>query len=308
VTRRVAICVLTLHRPVGLAALLTALGRLDPLPPDVGVRVVVVDNDPEGSARSTVAEAGRAVPWPIEYVVEPLRGIPFARNRAVATAGDVDFVVFVDDDEVPDPGWLRELLAVQETTGADVVEGPALPAYPAGAPAWVVRGRFFERPRHVTGTAVNYATTSNVLIAARVFPPGGHPFHEGFGLNGGDDTHFFERARLAGHRMVWADGAVVRETVPPSRMTVGWLLRREFRRGNTLSLCLRDLDDSPRRRARRLVHAGLRLVQGSVLVVVGLARGRVMRVRGLRWVAFGAGLVSGLFGWKYAEYRVVHGS
>ena len=37
------------------------------------------------------------------------------------------------------------------------------------------------------------------------------------GLNGGDDTHFFTRAQMQGLSIVWADDAVVHETVPASR-------------------------------------------------------------------------------------------
>ena len=72
------------------------------------------------------------MPWQLVYAVEPRRGIPFGRNTAVRTAGDVDFVAFLDDDETADPAWLVELLRVQRTTGADVVTGTVLPVFEAG--------------------------------------------------------------------------------------------------------------------------------------------------------------------------------
>ena len=65
-------------------------------------RFVVVDNDADESSRAVVTAA--KLPWPVVYVVEPERGIPFARNRAVREAADSDFVVFIDDDEIPEPG------------------------------------------------------------------------------------------------------------------------------------------------------------------------------------------------------------
>ena len=35
------------------------------------------------------------------------------------------WLAFIDDDEVPEPEWLAELLRVQRTCGADAVRGPA---------------------------------------------------------------------------------------------------------------------------------------------------------------------------------------
>lgn len=304
--QRVAVCTITLHRPDGLRALLGGLAGLEDPDPPVDVCVVVVDNDPAGSARPIVEAVD--LRWPVRYAVEPTRGISFARNRAVALAPDADFVAFVDDDEVPHPRWLAELLDVQARTGADVVTGPVLPRFTEPPPAWALRGRFFERPRFPTGREIHYAYTGNVLIAGRLVRAHPDPFDVRFGLTGGEDTHFFLRARLEGARIVWADDAVVTETVPPSKVKVGWIAARAFRRGSTLSLCLRFLQDSPRRRIRRTTHGMLRMGLGMVTLLSGLARGRVAFVRGVQEVAFGLGLIAGLFGRSLEEYRTIHGS
>ena len=104
---------LTFRRPRGLEALLTSLAKLDNPGPGYGVKVIIVDNDPDGSARSIVETCRTTMPWELVYTVEPRRGIPFGRNTAVRTAGDADFVAFLDDDEVAEPDWLTELLRVQ---------------------------------------------------------------------------------------------------------------------------------------------------------------------------------------------------
>ena len=101
---------------------------------------------------------------PIIYGVEPEREIASARNRAVQLAGNVDFIAFIDDDEVADGRWLDELLAAQEKFGVDVVNGPVLPRFEQEVPPWVVRGRFYNRRRFPTGTLINWANTGNVLI------------------------------------------------------------------------------------------------------------------------------------------------
>ena len=303
---RVAVCALTFRRPQGLEALLAGIAALQP-PPNADVEVVIVDNDPDGSGRTVVERWRSHLPWPPHYAVEPRRGIPFGRNRAVATAAGADFVAFLDDDEVPDPAWLVQLLDVHRRTGAAVVTGPVLPVFEEPPPAWATRGRFFKGGHRPTGQPMKWARTSNVLIAREVFPPGIPPFNEAMGLNGGDDTHFFMRALMHGHDIVWADDAVVTEAVPATRVRPSWLLRREYRRGNTLSLCLRDLQDSWPRRIRRAAQGAFRIAEGVVLTASGLTRGRAGVIRGLQRVCFGAGLLTGLAGLRYDEYRTTHG-
>jgi succinoglycan biosynthesis protein ExoM len=303
---RVAVCAATLHRPAGLAALLDSLGALV-VPDNVELTVVIVDNDAAASARPVVDAARERIQASLVYVTEPQRGIPFARNRAVAAAGDVDWIAFVDDDETVDERWLAELLRVAEEYSADVVTGTVLPRFENPPPRWALRGRFFERRRFPTGTAIHFARTSNVLIAARLLRSVDRPFSEAMANNGGDDTHFFQRVRLGGGRIVWADEAVVVETVPASRVRARWLIQREFRRGNTLSLCLRDLEDSPYRRAKRVAAAGVHAGTGLALLVASAVGGRTTLVRGAQRVALGMGLLSGLTGHVYQEYSVVHG-
>ena len=247
------------------------------------------------------------VPFEIRYSIEPARGIPFGRNRAVAESGDVEFIAFIDDDEAPEPGWLAELLRVARATEAAVVTGPVIPVFEEAPPAWVVRGRFFERRRYPTGTELHYARTSNVLIEKRWLTRWAPPFETAFGLTGGDDTYFFERLHRDGGRIVWADDALVREWVPPTRTAERWIVRRGFRVGATLSKTLMLLNPSPRRLVRRTVHGLLRMVGGTAGAVFGLVRGRERVVAGLRDVAYGWGLVAGLWGGQLDEYRHIHG-
>lgn len=304
----VAICALTLHRPAGLRALLDALAALDQ-PAAAELEVIIVDNDANRSAEPIVTTAALAMPFPLRYVVEPRRGIAEGRNRAVTVAldGGADVVAFIDDDEVPSPSWLVELLRVQAVSGADVVTGPVRPVFDQPPPRWAVAGSFFERPRFATGTSLTYARTSNVLVSSTLLREPWPPFDERFGRSGGEDTHFFMRARLAGARIVWADEAVVDELVPASRVSAGWLVRRAYRRGNTLSLCLRDLRDSWPNRGRRVVRAGVEVLLGSARLVASVLGGRRFAIAGASQVAYGLGLASGLVGIRYEEYRTTHG-
>jgi len=303
---RVVVAVLTLHRPVGLHRALESLLGLD-VPEDVEASVLVVDNDPDGSARPTVESLVADGPIGLRYVVEPRRGIPQARNRAVVAGRPYDVLAFIDDDEIADRAWLRELLRVRAQTGAHVVTGPVVAEFEVPPPPWIVRGRFFERPRFADGAPLTWATTSSVVIDAAVLGDDDQPFNEEMRLTGGSDTHLFWRAHLAGHPMAWADRAEVVETIPASRARLGWILRREYRRGITLSLCVRDLEPGMRRRLRQAASGAKHLAIGAVLLVAGVAQGRAGVARGLHRGALGAGILVGLAGVRYDEYRTVHG-
>ena len=229
---KVDVCVLTYRRPQSLLRLLGALQelRFPDEPPEL--RVLVVDNDPEESARKLCEDARSWLSAPLVYIVEKRRGIPQARNAALAASlAHSHFLAFVDDDEVPEPDWLAELLRVQRAADADAVAGPVLPRFEPGAARWLTRGGLFERPRHATGARIDYAYTCNVLVRTAALAQMDAFFDERLALSGGSDSEFFERFAASGRRIVWADAAIAHEWVPASRVSVRWLLARAFRVG-----------------------------------------------------------------------------
>jgi len=304
--RRVSVCVSTCARPVGLGVLLGALEVLE-IPAGTALRVVVIDNDPLGSAKAVCDEATARHAYPLRYAVEKRRGIPFARNAALSLAlSDSDFVAFIDDDEIPESDWLRELLRVQGYYKADVVTGPCLPRYLEPPPSWVVEGRFHEMPRHPTGTLRQVAYTHNVLVRAAVFDGLDRYFDESMALNGGDDEEFFARVFAAGFQIIWADNAIVHETVPASRSTLRWLVQRGFRVGTSSAWV--QLKHHSSTLLRLLTHGVYCTIKGAGLVLSLPLSGRARAVEGLRLIGFGLGRIAGSSGYLHQEYRVVHGS
>jgi succinoglycan biosynthesis protein ExoM len=306
---RVAICIASCQRPRWLAASLQSLSQLLLHEGSTELKVIIVDNDPNGSAREPVAAARPEFPWPLSYDIEPQRGISFARNRAVrlALAWEADWIAFLDDDETASPQWLRELLAIQQRYAADVVSGSVVPSYEPGVAEWVVNGRFFERPRHASGTLLECAITANCLISARLLADSAEPFHPAFALGGGGDTHFFRQAHAKGASIVWADAAIVYERIPASRTTVRWLLQRAYRGGTSFALTERLLHRTPMWMLLRTCTGTLRGLQGLALLFPSLFLGKARVVGALRTACVGAGLVAGTLGLSYREYKVIHG-
>jgi succinoglycan biosynthesis protein ExoM len=300
--KRVAICIGTYKRPELLRELLFGISQLTfckaPAPE---IEIIVVDNDPLRTAEPICTSV--ELPWRLKYFVEQHRGITHVRNRAVQEAGTVDFIAFIDDDEVPTPQWLDELLATQHRFGADVVAGPVLPQFAPGTPQWAESSRLFHRPTFSTGQSVEICSTNNALVSREVLlrvPT----FDDRFNLSGGEDTHFFVRARKAGCSMIWSQEAIVSEPIALERANFRWLLRRGYQCGNTWSFCELSLDGRLRTRTLRFFKASAHVTKGLALTVAAVFEGKAALARSLQRVFLGVGMLTGLAGHKFLAYKV----
>ncbi|MGI9592938.1 MAG: glycosyltransferase family 2 protein, partial [Myxococcota bacterium] len=221
----ISVCVATCRRPEGLARLLESLLQLED--PGVAWELVVVDNDPEGSATPVLARFGERLP--LRALAEPRRNIAHARNRAVKAAAGA-WLAFVDDDETAQPGWLAAYWSRAREGTADGWFGPVVPVLERNVTPWL-SPRFYDRPRHATGSAIGVADvrTSNALVRAALFEARG--FDASLGLRGGSDTELFGHLLRAGARFAWCDEAIVHEYIPPARHRLRWLSQRAFRGG-----------------------------------------------------------------------------
>jgi succinoglycan biosynthesis protein ExoM len=305
--RFVSICIITLRRPKGLARLLDSLDGLQfSRLPEPRIEVVIVDNDADESAQLTVSPFLDRFRWPIRVVSEKRRGIPFARNTALASVHpDATMAAFVDDDERVEPEWLEELVLARERYDADVVAGPVISIFEDSIPDWIRPS--FDRPRRPTGTRIEQAGTGNVLLRHRLLQEGGYRFRETNPLGGGEDSRLFQRMNQAGAVLVWCDEAVVYETVPASRASIGWVLRRAYRVGTTRSACERELYGSVAVGALRIGKATGRIAQGLLMLPLGVLGGPRTLVRAGRHIAWGLGNLAGLLKRAPKDYRVIHG-
>ncbi|GAB3999304.1 glycosyltransferase family 2 protein [Nocardioides marmoraquaticus] len=311
---RVAVGLLTFHRPDRLARLIPMLAdHLDSAVADgdaAAGAIIVVDNDSEGSAEDAVESAGR--PDLVRYVVEARRGISYGRNRALdeAVADGADVLVFIDDDETPQAGWLRELLATYGSRDVQAVAGAVVSQPDGDLDPFVEAGGFLDRAHRDgvrTGEPIPRAATNNLLLDIAFVQARQLRFDPRFGTTGGGDSLFTSQLTAAGGRMVWCAESVVVDHVPADRMTPAWILSRSYNMASALVFVELELRssrlDRVAFRALTAARETARLTQGAALVARGRATGSLRDVaRGRRALARAHGAASGLRGRRSVHY------
>lgn len=299
------VAVLTYRRVELLPALLSQLAsQLGDITPAEGSSVLVVDNDPQQSARGVVENFGD----PARYVPEPVPGIAAARQKALDSTPENHLLVFIDDDETPGPQWLSRLVDAWAFYGMPAgVAGRVVPRYEVPPSAWIVAGAFFVRRSLPTGTRVDAAGAGNLLLDLRQLKQLELRFDTSLGLMGGEDTLFTRQLTRRGGQLVWCEEAQAADLVPASRANRRWVLLRAYSHGSAhamVSIRLEERFLSRQVTRLRLLVGGIgRIVVGLVRHVLGLATGQLRhQARGLWLIWRGAGVVAGALGSGWSEY------
>ena len=295
--------------------------------------VLIVDNDPQAGARAVV-EAARAAlggeqPEAAEasgaadsdavamsrlvYVHEPEPGIVAGRNRALSQAHGSDALIFIDDDEIPSPGWLKALVSTWRAQGCAAVTGPTPPTFEVDPSPWVTASGAFDSWEAADGAQVRSADTGNLLLDLAVVEGLGLRFDPRYGLTGGEDSLFTRQLTRAGGVIRFAAGAVVTKRVPAARARRTWVLERSLRSGSSWARVRIDTAAPDGGASGRLARLRLRLGYGAKgLAKAGIdgARAGVARICGdvpaqARYEVSsrgGLGMVVGALGVHVREY------
>lgn len=245
---QVTVVLPTHRRPAALARALDGLVQQQGAP---DFEVLVVDNDPAPHAPVVLPTGltGRVVH-------EPIPGAAAARNRGIREAA-APVLALLDDDVVPEPGWLAALAAPvlaghADLTGGRVVLDPQVPR-----PRWLAPGIEGYLTSLDLGPEERPLTDEETLLTASLLTRtellrevGG--FDPRLGPRGrtqlvGDDVQVVRDLRRAGARTMWVPQAEVVHELPASRLRPSWLLRRAYLQGR--SDWLLDADRLGQRRA-----------------------------------------------------------
>jgi len=228
--QNIIIGLITYKRPKMLKAALMSLINITNIE-GVSVEIVIVDNDNMATAKDVVNACRELFSCNIHYLVEENRGIPFARNKVIEKAIELEAseLAFFDDDEVVQSDWLDKLYSAYKHFGCDVVTGPVVSTYPENAPTWALTGKFYEGKRFETGSDRPCAATGNILFSMKCFIETFLRFDEELALTGGSDTCLTKEIVKGGGCIKWVDDAIVFERIPESRLNLKWIMQRNYR-------------------------------------------------------------------------------
>lgn len=221
------------------------------------LEIVVADNDEAREGVSVCESLPENYPFNVIALSNSSSGISGVRNAVANKALSLqpEIVAFLDDDEIPEPQWLSELLRIQAQHNADVVGGPTKPLFPAHAPAELLDNPYFGADLCLPdGSACQLQAGGNFLIRASVlqhYAPS--VFKEAFAHSGGEDLAFFSQIGQDGYRMRWAANAIVHEPVPESRLAPDWLKHRVLTIHNSRVRVMQYLQPSLPAAAMRLL-------------------------------------------------------
>lgn len=226
----------------------------------------------------------------VSVIHVPEIGYSSVRNAMLDAAGGHDWLLMIDDDELPEVDWVERHLATAARFDADATTGPVHTVVENGPP-WMDGGRLLRpRPDRATGIWSDHVASNNTGLARRLVESGLR-FDPGFD-GGGEDTDFFARARTHGFKVVWVADSVVVETADAQRADLRWVLHRAHSEGRRYGEnCTRFGDSAPRLVPRKLAQLG----RGSMRLLAGVLMGRPADWgRGLRDLAIAAGTLRGL--------------
>lgn len=265
-TPRLSVVIPTFRRPAGLELAVRSLFSQTLLTSEA-VDLVLVDNDPEGSALEVARRLADEAPEALRLRIlhEPRAGVANARNAAMA-AVRTPLVAFLDDDQSAPPHWLTELLAAHERAPAAVTFGPVHTALPDGVTRHVAYlSAFFARePEHEDGLIDAFYGCGNALLDLTRLPRLDPMFDPRMNRTGGEDDLLFQATEASGGGFGWAGRAGVFEHVPESRARLGYTLRRALAYGQGPCTLARSKKRYDKLILWVAIGAGQTLVYGSV--------------------------------------------
>lgn len=295
-TVTVAVC--TFRRNDLLTSLVRTIDRLVATEiPEGAVRVLIVDDSPDGGAAALVDDLQASVGITVDYYASAAADISVARNHALRLgAAGSDFVACIDDDCVPNPGWLRELLRIAGQNHADVVVGHRQFVAGSAAPPWLRDEPFLaENLRYADGSVPDRGNTANMLVRSSWQQSSGVRFRPEMGQLGGEDMVFFADAVDVGANIRFAANSICDEPCEGRRATFRYQAWRQMWLGNNEAAINRSTGSVSR--ARLLARGAKRVALGFVHPVTQLGRRKSPQWRwSLALVGHGLGLLVGTAG------------
>jgi len=216
------------------------LEALAPQAREEGLPVFVVDSGSDAADAEHLRRT--ALAFGTRYLRVNAKGVSRARNVAAGVA-EGDWIVYLDDDAVPDPTWAANLKAVlsAQPPSVAIVGGKIRPRLPPGAGGVRLTARWKillsctdaegqgEVPKAFNICGANLAVRRSDLLAVGGFPE--HLGRVGGRLISGEESYLIERVQEERKQTRYDSRFAVDHVIPEERLTVAWVARRAFWEG-----------------------------------------------------------------------------
>ena len=193
----IAISCNTFLRPNILAKTLDSIAKLN-IPDDILIKVLVVDNDKNATAKPVIEKIKATYPFELTYCVEEKRGLANARNRLLQEAINlgVSHIAILDDDDIADKDWVLNLVDLYNNQeNAYIISGPEYCCFDGEFPKYLTNNNIFvKKTTKKKGELRKVCSTHNAFFPVNVVKDANIWFDSSFVFMGGEDGDFFYRA------------------------------------------------------------------------------------------------------------------
>lgn len=200
--------------------------------------VVVNNNSTDDTAEQFAAFAKEHADINIRLVDETQQGLSHARNRGIVESKG-QFLVFIDDDETINEGFVSAYIDLFQNHGAFIAAGALKVCYDSARPRWMSHytEKMIANPLDlgneiVTITRSVMPTGGNMAFNREVFNLYGN-FDTSLGrrgneLFGGEENDMFERIRDLGERIFYTPHAVAYHHIADKKLTAEYFDRLSY--------------------------------------------------------------------------------
>ncbi|MDP2785862.1 MAG: glycosyltransferase family A protein [Sulfurimicrobium sp.] len=234
-----------------LAALKQTLAGLHDLhSPEGPWELLIIDNASTDGTGAWLAQDGwKRMDIDCRVVQESRLGVAHARNRALTEAKG-EYVVFLDDDETPEPDWLVNLEQVIDVHQPVAIGGRIRAHLPGGRPDWLTDellgflGELDYGPaeRELSEISTPIFTGNAVFHRQTVLDVGGFDGNLGRRGNiqsGGEDTELYRRLIKLKKPVRWTPQAVIHHRIEPWKLRRTYFLQLHYHQGRMEGACKR---------------------------------------------------------------------
>lgn len=211
------------------------------LAPQAPFEFLVIDNGCRDGTSQLLSAHAWPQGWRVRVVREDKLGLSNARNRAIAEAQG-EYVIFMDDDETPDPDWLCAFERLIRQEHPDAFGGRIRVLFEDDRPPWLhdellgFLGELHRSPKacpltdpHASFYGGNFGFRKAVCERVGLFDA--MLGRKGSDNTGGEEVDFYRRLLAAGLSVWWTPDAVIHHRIQTAKLDRRYFLDLHYRMG-----------------------------------------------------------------------------